>query len=124
MPPFLSQSFNCSSFECYMHKSILIFTIYFFVHVVQEGVKVCAPILTGRLLSFFTPEPGISKTDAYITAALLSLVVLTEGAVHAPNFFKNTRHGLHLRIAAGSLIYRKVGQLESVCQDYLKHLFK
>ena len=81
-------------------------------------MKVCAPLLIGRLLSFFTPEPGISKTDAYITAALLSLVALIEGTIHAPNFFKSTRFGLHLKIAAGSLIYRKVGQLESACQEY------
>ena len=77
-------------------------------------MKICAPVLIGRLLSFFTPEPGISKTDAYVAAALLALVAFTEGAVHAPNFFKNTRCGLHLRIAAGSLIYRKVGILETL----------
>ena len=53
--------------------------------------------------------PGISKTDAYITATLLSIVAFIEGALHAPNFLKNLRYGLHLRIAAGSLIYRKVG---------------
>ena len=72
-------------------------------------MKVCAPLLIGRLLSFFTLDPGISKTEAYVTAALLSLVTLIQGTIHAPNFFKNSRHGLHLRIAAGSLIYRKVG---------------
>ena len=82
-------------------------------------MKICAPVLIGRLLSFFTPEPGISRTDAYVAAALLALVAFTEGALHAPNFFKNTRCGMHLRIAAGSLIYRKVGILESLKIHYV-----
>ena len=42
-------------------------------------------------------------------ALLLSITDLTQGAIHAPNFFKNQRHGLHLRIAAGTVVYRKVG---------------
>ena len=71
-------------------------------------MKVSAPLLIGRLLSYFQPEPAISQTDAYIAAALLSLVAFTEGILHAPTFFLNQRWGLHLRIAAGSLVYRKV----------------
>ena len=71
-------------------------------------MKVSAPLLIGRLLSYFQPEPAISQTDAYVAAALLSLVSLTEGILHAPTFFLNQRRGLHLRIATGSLVYRKV----------------
>lgn len=72
-------------------------------------MKVVAPLIIGRLLSYFTPVPGISKTEAYIMALLLSITDLTQAAIHAPNFFKNQRHGLHLRIAAGTVVYRKVG---------------
>ena len=82
-------------------------------------MKIAAPLLIGRLLSYFTPVPGISKTDAYITATLLSIVAFTQGAIHAPNFFKNHRHGLHLRIAAGSIIYRKVGIVHVHCYLFL-----
>ena len=99
-------------FDCHTVMSIIKFDIYKLkidLNFLQEGLKIAAPLLIGRLLSYFTPVPGISKTDAYITATLLSVVALTEGTIHAPNFFKNQRHGLHLRIAAGSLIYRKVG---------------
>lgn len=84
-----------------------------FVHFVQESMKVSAPLLIGRLLSYFQPEPAISQTDAYIAAALLSLVALTEGMLHAPNFLLNQRCGLHLRIAVGSLVYRKVSTSRS-----------
>lgn len=76
-------------------------------------MKVSAPLLIGRLLSYFQPNPGISQTEAYITAALLSLVAFAEGILHAPNFFLNQRFGLHLRIAVGSLVYRKVSSLGS-----------
>ena len=85
-----------------------------FVIFVQEGLKVSAPLLIGRLLSYFQPDPAISRTDAYITAALLSLCTFSEGALHAPNFFINQRCGLHLRLAAGSLIYRKVSKLSAI----------
>lgn len=71
-------------------------------------MKVSAPLLIGRLLRYFQPEPDLSRTDAYIAAALLSLVAFTEGILHAPTFFLNQRCGLHLRIAVGSLVYRKV----------------
>ena len=74
----------------------------------QEGLKILAPLLISRLLSFFTPTSGLSKTDAYVTALGLCLVVVTEATIHAPNFFANVRFGLALRIAAGSLVYRKV----------------
>lgn len=72
-------------------------------------MKVVAPLIIGRLLSYFTPVPGISKTEAYMMALLLSITDLTQAAIHAPNFFKNQRHGLHLRIAVGTVVYRKVG---------------
>ena len=84
-----------------------------FIHFVQETMKVSAPLLIGRLLSYFQPEPAISRTDAYITAALFSLVFFTEGILHAPTFFLNQRCGLHLRIATGSLVYRKVSTSRS-----------
>lgn len=74
-------------------------------------MKVCAPLLIGRLLSYFQPVPAISQTDAYIAAALLSLVSFTEGILHAPNFFLNQRSGVHLRVAVGSLVYRKVSTI-------------
>ncbi|CAH3114175.1 unnamed protein product [Pocillopora meandrina] len=82
--------------------------------IIEEGLKVSAPLLIGRLLSYFQPDPAISSTDAYITAALLSLCAFSEGALHAPNFFINQRCGLHLRLAAGSLIYRKALRLSHV----------
>ncbi|CAH3112435.1 unnamed protein product [Porites lobata] len=78
---------------------------------IEESMKVVAPLIIGRLLSYFTPVPGISKTEAYIMALLLSITDLTQAAIHAPNFFKNQRHGLHLRIAAGTVVYRKVLRL-------------
>ena len=77
-------------------------------------MKVSAPLLIGRLLSYFQPKPAISQTEAYIMAALLALVAFTEGMLHAPNFFLNQRCGLHLRIAVGSLVYRKVSTLGTV----------
>ena len=52
--------------------------------------------------------PGISKTDAYITGVGLSLISLIMAVFHAPAYFLPTRCGVHLRIAAGSLVYRKV----------------
>lgn len=76
-------------------------------------MKVSAPLLIGRLLSYFQPEPAISRTDAYIAAALLSLVAFTEGTLHAPTFFLSQRCGVHLRIAMGSLVYRKVSTSRS-----------
>ena len=66
------------------------------------------PLLIGRLLSFFNPLPGISRIDAYLTAFGLSFLLFLNSVLHAPNFFKNTRCGMQLRIAAGTLIYRKV----------------
>ncbi|XP_022806581.1 multidrug resistance-associated protein 4-like [Stylophora pistillata] len=82
--------------------------------IMEEGLKVSAPLLIGRLLSYFQPNAAISHTDAYITAALLSLCAFSEGALHAPNFFINQRYGLHLRLATGSLIYRKALRLSHV----------
>lgn len=106
---------NCSSHTlCLIKFDIHHPLIDHFVYFEQEGVKVGGPLLVGRLISFFAPGPGLSKTDAYITAAALSFVVLIEAAVHAPHFVLNNRHGIHLRIAAGSLIYRKVSNVEFV----------
>ena len=76
-------------------------------------MKISAPLLIGRLLSFFQPDPGISQTDAFITAAVLSVVAFTEGMIHAPAFFLGQRFGVHLRTAVGSVIYRKVSTLGS-----------
>lgn len=92
----------------YDHLPLVNSCLNHFIRFVQETMKVSAPLLIGRLLSYFQPEPAISRTDAYITAALLSLVSFTEGILHAPTFFLNQRCGLHLRIATGSLVYRKV----------------
>ena len=77
----------------------------------QEGLKILAPLLISRLISFFTPISGLSKTDAYVTALGLCLVVVTEATIDAPNFFALARFGLDLRIAAGSLVYRKVSAI-------------
>lgn len=74
-------------------------------------MKILAPLLISRLISFFSPTSGLSKTDAYITALGLCLVVVTETTIHAPNFFALVRVGLALRIAAGSLVYRKVSAI-------------
>ena len=74
-------------------------------------MKILAPLLISRLISFFTPTFSFSKTDAYITALALCLVVVTETTIHAPNFFALVRFGLALRIAAGSLVYRKVSAI-------------
>ena len=71
-------------------------------------MKILAPLLISRLISFFTPTSGLSKTEAYITALGLCIVVVTETTIHAPNFFTHVRFGLALRIAAASLVYRKV----------------
>ena len=101
-----------------VHRLLSIFVDGFFL---QEGTKICIPLLIARLLSFFSPVPGISKTDAYITAAVLSFVVLIEAALHAPHYFNNARHGLHLRIAAASLLYRKVG-IHSPHAEIMKHV--
>lgn len=54
---------------------------------VEEGMKILSPLLISRLLTFFSPVPGLSKTDVYITAVGLLLVVMTEVILHAPNFF-------------------------------------
>ncbi|XP_068719286.1 ATP-binding cassette sub-family C member 4-like [Montipora capricornis] len=78
---------------------------------VEEGVKILSPLLISRLLTFFSPVPGLSKTDVYITAVGFLLVVMTEAILHAPNFFAHTRYGLQLRVAAGSLVYRKAMRL-------------
>ena len=74
-------------------------------------MKILAPLLISRLISFFSPTSGLSKMDAYITALGLCLVVVTETTIHAPNFFALVRFGLALRIAAGSLVYRKVSAI-------------
>ena len=71
-------------------------------------MKILCPLLISRLISFFTPTSSLSKADAYITALGLCLVVVTETTIRAPNFFTLVRFGLALRIAAGSLVYRKV----------------
>ncbi|XP_044176120.1 ATP-binding cassette sub-family C member 4-like isoform X1 [Acropora millepora] len=77
----------------------------------EEAMKILAPLLISRLISFFSPTSGLSKTDAYITALGLCLVVVTEATIHAPNFFALVRFGLALRISAGSLVYRKALRL-------------
>ncbi|XP_068702097.1 ATP-binding cassette sub-family C member 4-like isoform X3 [Montipora foliosa] len=77
----------------------------------EEGCKIFTPLLIARLITFFNPVPGISKTDAYITGVGLSLISLIMAVFHAPAYFLPTRCGVHLRIAAGSLVYRKALRL-------------
>lgn len=103
----------CKYIQWWLWPVSCYFLLKSFRSFLQEAMKVSAPLLIGRLLSYFQPEPAVSRTDAYIAATLLSLVAFTEGIIHAPTFFLSQRCGLHLQIAMGSLVYRKVSTSRS-----------
>lgn len=66
------------------------------------------PLLLGKLIRYFTSEPSISETEAYLYAMGMSLSVIILAIFHHPYFFTVQRIGMQIRVACCSLLYRKV----------------
>lgn len=85
------------------------FNVFFILFLfLQEVTKVVQPLLLGKLIRYFTSEPSISETEAYLYAMGMSLSVIILAIFHHPYFFTVQRIGMQIRVACCSLLYRKV----------------
>lgn len=92
--------------QCLVNEMFAVFFISFLF--LQEVTKVVQPLLLGKLIRYFTSEPSISETEAYLYAMGMSLSVIILAIFHHPYFFTVQRIGMQIRVACCSLLYRKV----------------
>lgn len=73
------------------------------------------PILISKLVPYFTPEPPISAAEAYIYAAIFSLINFVRIFVVHHDGWGLQRIGMQIRVATTAIAFRKVstvGQFE------------
>lgn len=66
------------------------------------------PICIGKLVAYFTIGSTEEKWKAYLYAVIMIACAFGESIVPHPMFLGVMRAGMHLRVAAAALIYRKV----------------
>ncbi|XP_063966914.1 ATP-binding cassette sub-family C member 4-like isoform X1 [Lytechinus pictus] len=69
--------------------------------------KLLQPIILSYLITYFSPEPEITTTQAYICAFAMALSGAAATVMHHPYFFKMQRVGMQVRIATSALVFRK-----------------
>ena len=89
-------------------KRILPLYLHFFFSK-QEGLNIAQPVLLGALIDFFTQEPTITETEAYIYAMAISVSAILQAILYHPYHFYVSRQGMRIKTACCSLMYRKVG---------------
>jgi len=77
----------------------------------SEGLRVTLPILLGLLVRYFEPNSSVTKTQAYLYAMAMLLCSLGITLNNIPLNFIRQRIGMQARIAATTLVYKKVLRL-------------
>ncbi|XP_030838051.1 multidrug resistance-associated protein 4 isoform X2 [Strongylocentrotus purpuratus] len=69
--------------------------------------KLLQPIILSFLITYFSPEPKITPTQAYLCALGMALCGAFATILHHPYFFQMSRVGMQVRIATSALVFRK-----------------
>ncbi|XP_071488858.1 ATP-binding cassette sub-family C member 4-like [Diadema antillarum] len=69
--------------------------------------KLLQPILLSILVTYFSPDPGITTLQAYLCAFGMAVCGACATIMHHPYFFNMQRLGMQIRIATSTLIFRK-----------------
>ena len=70
--------------------------------------KVVQPLLMGGLIRYFSPDTTVSLLEAYMYAIGVGLCAVLVAITHHPYFFQVMRIGMRIRVAACSLLFKKV----------------
>nr|CAD7402783.1 unnamed protein product [Timema poppensis] len=70
-------------------------------------LRMSQPLILGHLLSYFKPGSGVTKQEAYISSAVLALIVGLTAIVYNHTVLRSFNLGMRVRVALSSLIYRK-----------------
>ncbi|XP_046853156.1 ATP-binding cassette sub-family C member 4-like isoform X2 [Xenia sp. Carnegie-2017] len=73
----------------------------------KEAFCLAQPICIGKLVAYFTIGSTEEKWKAYLYAVIMIACAFGESIVPHPMFLGVMRAGMHLRVAAAALIYRK-----------------
>ena len=74
----------------------------------QEGLRITQPVFLGMLVRYFEPLSKVTKTQAYLYALAMLLCSLGMTLTILPLTFMRQRIGMRSRVAATTLIYKKV----------------
>ncbi|XP_030838231.1 multidrug resistance-associated protein 4 isoform X2 [Strongylocentrotus purpuratus] len=69
--------------------------------------KLLQPIILSFLITYFSPEPKITTTQAYLCAVGMVLCGALATKMHHPYVFRMARVGMQVRIATSALVFRK-----------------
>nr|CAD7259045.1 unnamed protein product [Timema shepardi] len=75
-------------------------------------LRMSQPLVLGHLLSYFKPGSGVTKQEAYISSAVLALIVGLTAIVYNHTVLRSFNLGMRVRVALSSLIYRKDDSLK------------
>ncbi|XP_048588673.1 ATP-binding cassette sub-family C member 4 [Nematostella vectensis] len=78
--------------------------------IIEHGINVAQPYFIGRLIGYFVPGATMSKVEAYILGTILVICTFIMAWLRHPILNSLTRHGMHLRVACSSLVYKKILQ--------------
>nr|CAD7450206.1 unnamed protein product [Timema bartmani] len=71
-------------------------------------LRMSQPLVLGHLLSYFKPGSGVTKQEAYISSAVLALIVGLTAIMYNHIVMRSFNLGMRVRVALSSLIYRKL----------------
>ncbi|CAG2055747.1 unnamed protein product, partial [Timema podura] len=70
-------------------------------------LRMSQPLVLGHLLSYFKPGSVVTKQEAYISSAVLALIVGLTAIMYNHIVMRSFNLGMRVRVALSSLIYRK-----------------
>jgi hypothetical protein len=79
-------------------------------------MRISMPYFIGRLVSYFVPDTTTTRLQACLYAGAIVVFAFGVGVIHHPLFFKTTRYGMQLKIALGTLVYKKVFAKRTILQ--------
>lgn len=98
-------------------KSFLVFRYHLSYQLIVDILfcRLIQPILLGQLLSYFTLSTEMTLNEALLYAsAMVGCIFLS--SLFGSHYLKNSfQHGMKLRVACSSLLYRKVMQVSYIC---------
>lgn len=83
----------------------------------NESIRTVQPIFLFYLVSYFSPNPSVTKLEAYFYAVAVTVASTLSVILHQLYFFNGHRAGMHLRIATTGCVYRKA--IASLCKHYI-----